>query len=79
MCVMLKSDVLDPQGKAIQKAAVNMGVKNILEVNQGKYFKIIIKNASSSKHAKEIAIDLSKKLLVNQVIETFVIVSTKKV
>ena len=79
ICVKLKKDVLDPQGKAIQKAAMSMGLKNIFEINQGKYFDIIIRNSSSKKNAEDTAEKLAKKLLVNEIIEDYIIVAIKKI
>ena len=79
ICVKLKNDVLDPQGKAIQSAATNMGIPNILEVNQGKYFEVIIKTASSLSNAKEIGSKLAEQLLTNQIIENYTILKVKKV
>ena len=38
--VTLKKDVLDPQGKAISEAANSLGIKNILDIKQGKYFEV---------------------------------------
>tara|TARA_E500000178_G_scaffold290948_1_gene294607 strand:+ start:44 stop:301 length:258 start_codon:yes stop_codon:yes gene_type:complete len=79
ICVKLKNDVLDPQGKAIQSAAINMGIPNILEVNQGKYFEVIIKNTSSISNAKEIGSKLAEQLLTNQIIENYTILKVQKV
>ena len=39
--VTLKKDVLDPQGRAISEAANSLGIKNILDIRQGKYFEVI--------------------------------------
>ena len=78
ICVKLKDDVLDPQGKAIQKAAYSMGLKNIYEITQGKFFEIIIKNASNSNQAKSLSSELAEKLLVNKIIENYEITSVKK-
>ena len=79
ICVKLKNDVLDPQGKAIQKAAYNMGLKNISEINQGKFFEIVIRNANNLDKAKKIANELADKLLVNNIIENYEIASVKRI
>ena len=42
--VTLKRDVLDPQGKAISEAASSLGIKNILDIKQGKYFEVLLIN-----------------------------------
>ena len=71
--VTLKSEVLDPQGKAIQQTLKSMGFNNAKEVRQGKYFDIEIDENDESK-AKLIAEDMCKKLLANLVIEDFKII-----
>ena len=71
--VTLKSEVLDPQGKAIQQTLKSMGFNNAKEVRQGKYFDIEIDENNESK-AKLIAEDMCKKLLANLVIEDFKII-----
>ena len=77
--VSLKKDVLDPQGKAISEAASSLGIKNILDVKQGKYFEVLLKNISDKKSAEKIAKNLSQKLLCNEVIEDYKVVTIKKV
>ena len=77
--VTLKSDVLDPQGKAISEAAKSLGINNILDIKQGKYFEVLLKNISDKNNAKKIAKNLSEKLLCNEVIEDYTIVTIKKI
>ena len=77
--VTLKRDVLDPQGKAISEAASILGIKNILDVKQGKYFEVLLKNISDKNNAEQIAKNLSEKLLCNEVIEDYTIVTIKKI
>ena len=77
--VTLKKDVLDPQGKAIQQAAERVNVKNIIDVKQGKYFEIFIDKLKTIDAAKRTGCLLSEKLLCNEVIEDFKIVSVTKV
>ncbi len=38
--VTLKKDVLDPQGKVVGQTLKNMGIKNLNQVRQGKFFEI---------------------------------------
>ncbi len=71
--VTLKAGVLDPQGKVIQQTLNGMGLNNIKEVRQGKYFDIEIDEDNESK-AKSIAKDMCKKLLANLIIEDFKII-----
>ena len=77
--VTLKKDVLDPQGKAISEAANSLGIKNILDIKQGKYFEVLLKKMSDRKNAEQVSRDLSEKLLCNEVIEDYKIITIKKV
>ena len=72
--VTLKPDVLDPQGKAIQKASASLGYEAIQSVRQGKLFEVEL-DASDLAAAQELLAELCKKLLANPVIENFEIVS----
>ena len=71
--ITLKKDVLDPQGKVIHQTLDGMGLKNINEVRQGKYFEIEVKEKDEKK-AKSLVDDMCKKLLANLVIEDYKIV-----
>ena len=66
--VTLKPDVLDPQGKAIQKASVSLGYEAIRSVRQGKLFEVEL-DANSEDEARKLLAELSDKLLANPVIE----------
>ncbi len=79
ICVTLKKDVLDPQGKAISEAANSLGIENILDIKQGKYFEVLLKNVSDKRNVKQIAINLSEKLLCNKVIEDYERTTIKKI
>ena len=70
--VTLKKDVLDPQGKVVNQTIQNMGYNNIINVRQGKYFEIELKESNKEK-AKEIVEEISKRLLTNIVIEDYTI------
>jgi phosphoribosylformylglycinamidine synthase len=72
--VTLKPDVLDPQGKAIQKASVSLGYQAIKSVRQGKLFELEL-DAADAVAAQALLAELCKKLLANPVIENFEIVS----
>jgi phosphoribosylformylglycinamidine synthase PurS subunit len=75
--VTLKPDVLDPQGKAIQKASVSLGYDAIQSVRQGKLFEVEL-DAPDADAAQRLLAELCKKLLANPVIEIFEIVSVKE-
>ncbi len=72
--VTLRKEVLDPQGKVIQQTLNNMGIKNVNQVRQGKYFEIDIKE-NNLNEAKNLADDICKKLLSNSIIENYKIIS----
>ncbi len=72
--VTLKSDVLDPQGKAIQNASVALGYDAVKSVRQGKLFEVELE-AQEETAAQKLLAELCKKLLSNPVIEDFEIVS----
>ena len=72
--VTLKPDVLDPQGKAIQKASASLGYEGIQSVRQGKLFEVEL-DARDAAAARELLTELCKKLFANPVIEDFEIVS----
>ena len=68
VCVMLKPDVLDPQGRAIQRACGTLGYADVTDVRQGKLFEIQL--AGSDRAAAERLVrELCDKLLANSVIE----------
>jgi phosphoribosylformylglycinamidine synthase len=75
--VTLKPDVLDPQGKAIQKASASLGYEAIQSVRQGKLFEVEL-DARDLAAAQELLTELCKKLLANPVIEDFEIVSVEE-
>jgi phosphoribosylformylglycinamidine synthase PurS subunit len=68
--VTLKKDVLDPQGKVVQNTLVNLGMNNLKNIRQGKYFEIEVEEKDpniAEKHVDE----MCKKLLVNLIIEDY--------
>jgi|TARA_B110000914_G_C15257062_1_gene351204 phosphoribosylformylglycinamidine synthase PurS subunit len=68
--VILKKDVLDPQGKVVQQTLQNMGMNTLKTLRQGKYFEIDI-DENNENNAKIKIDDMCKKLLVNLIIEDF--------
>ena len=68
--VTLKKDVLDPQGKVVQNTLVNMGMKNLKSIRQGKHFEIEV-NENNEVDAKSKVDEMCKKLLVNLIIEDY--------
>jgi len=68
--VTLKKDVLDPQGKVVNKTLKDMGYNSIQNVRQGKYFEIELDESNKEK-SKKIIDEISKKLLTNVIIEDY--------
>jgi len=67
--VMLKPEILDPQGKAVATALPKLGVHGVTDVRQGKRFEIEVDELTDER-LSEIH-DVAEKLLANPVIEDF--------
>ena len=68
--VMLKTTVLDPQGKTIHGALKKMGYRGVGEVRQGKFFELAL--AGLDKAAAKAEVErIAKEVLTNPVIEEF--------
>jgi phosphoribosylformylglycinamidine synthase PurS subunit len=68
--VSLKSGVLDPQGKAIERSLHSLGYAEVRDVRMGKYLELNLEN--SSHQAAEVRIrEMCDKLLANPVIEDY--------
>ncbi len=72
--VVLKPAVLDPQGKAIQRASRSLGYEAVQDVRQGKLFKLTL-DARDEAQARGLVDELCQKLLANPVIEDYEIVA----
>ena len=68
--VTLKKDVLDPQGKVVQNTLLSLGLDNLKNIRQGKFFEIEIEE-SNENEAKKKNDEMCKKLLVNLIIEDY--------
>jgi phosphoribosylformylglycinamidine synthase subunit PurS len=69
--VMLKPEILDPQGKAVQGALPRLGFSGVTDVRQGKRFELEVEQADEATLA-EIE-KMAETLLANTVIEDFVV------
>ena len=69
--VMLKSTVLDPQGKTIQGALKKMGYKGVDAVRQGKFFELALDGGLDKAAATAEVERIAKEVLTNPVIEEF--------
>ena len=68
--VMLKEGVLDPQGKAIQRALDGLGFNGVRELRLGKIIELVIdENNTDEAHAQISA--MCEQLLANTVIENY--------
>jgi phosphoribosylformylglycinamidine synthase len=67
--VVLKSEILDPQGQAIVGALGRLGAAGVLDVRQGKHFELEVDDQVTDAEVARIA----DTLLANPVIETFTI------
>jgi phosphoribosylformylglycinamidine synthase subunit PurS len=68
--VMLKSGVLDPQGKAIAHALGTLGFAGVEDVRAGKVIEIELAETDPDR-VRATAEDMARKLLANSVIESF--------
>ena len=68
--VTLKNDVLDPQGKAVSSNMKNVGLPQISNVRIGKHIELEV-IASDEKKASDIVRDACKKILANEIMESF--------
>jgi phosphoribosylformylglycinamidine synthase len=69
--VMLKTTVLDPQGKTIQGALKKMGYQGVDSVRQGKFFEIALDGGLDNTAARAEVERIAKEVLTNPVIEEF--------
>jgi phosphoribosylformylglycinamidine synthase PurS subunit len=66
--VMLKPEILDPQGRAVRGALQRLGLEGVADVRQGKRFEITLDGAlDDERHA--LLDKLAEELLANPVIE----------
>jgi phosphoribosylformylglycinamidine synthase len=72
--VTLKPEVLDPQGKAIQRATLSLGHAAVKSVRQGKVFDLELEEEDEGR-ARALLNELCEKLLANPVIEEYRILS----
>ena len=68
--VILKKDVLDPQGKVVQNTLMNLGMDNLKSIRQGIFFEIEI-DEKNQDIAQQKVDEMCKKLLVNLIIEEY--------
>ncbi len=69
--VTLKPSVLDPQGKAIHHTTELLGIENIGDIRQGKFFEIALDSSLSETEAQQTVEKIAKDILANPVIEDY--------
>jgi phosphoribosylformylglycinamidine synthase subunit PurS len=70
--VMLKPEILDPQGQAVLSALPRLGVAGVLGVRQGKRFEVEV-DGPVDEATLETVSALAGSLLANPVIEDFTV------
>jgi phosphoribosylformylglycinamidine synthase len=68
--VMLKPEILDPQGQAIARALPRLGFSGVSEVRQGKRFEIELDGAADEEAIADVR-KMAETLLANTVIEDY--------
>ena len=68
--VMLKPEILDPQGKAVHGALPRLGFEGVSDVRQGKRFELELDGDLTAERLAEVH-DIAERLLSNPVIEDY--------
>jgi len=68
--VMLKPEILDPQGKAVHGALPRLGFDGVVGVRQGKRFELELDGAATPERLEQVRA-MAATLLSNPVIEDF--------
>ena len=70
--VMLKPDILDPQGKAVRDALPRLGFDGVVDVRQGKRFELEFDGDVTEERLAEVR-KAAETLLSNPVIENYTV------
>lgn len=71
--VVLKPEILDPQGQAIVGALRRLGIDGVSDVRQGKHFELEVDDGMDDAVVDATVTKLADTLLANPVIETFTV------
>ena len=71
--VVLKPEILDPQGQAIVGALRRLGIDGVSDVRQGKHFELEVDDGMDDALVDATVTKLADTLLANPVIETFTV------
>lgn len=74
--VNLKTEILDPQGRAVLAAIKRFGLEDLVDVRQGKQFTLIFENNLSQQAISQLE-KIAESLLSNPVIEDYTIEEIK--
>ncbi|WP_069813912.1 phosphoribosylformylglycinamidine synthase subunit PurS [Streptomyces sp. TP-A0874] len=70
--VMLKPEILDPQGQAVQRALPGLGFQGVSQVRQGKRFELEVEGPVDDAALARVR-ELAETFLANTVIEDFTV------
>jgi phosphoribosylformylglycinamidine synthase subunit PurS len=65
-----RPSILDPQGKAVEKGAAHLGIKNIRDTRIGKFIEFVVDTNDKAAAEKEVR-EYCTKLLSNPIMEDF--------
>jgi phosphoribosylformylglycinamidine synthase subunit PurS len=65
-----RPSILDPQGKAVEKGALHLGLNKISNTRIGKFIEFDVNSESEDEAIKEVS-DYCQKLLANPIMEDF--------
>jgi phosphoribosylformylglycinamidine synthase subunit PurS len=65
--VMLKREILDPQGQAVERALPELGFAGVSDVRVGRHVELTVEDGDAESAARQVA----EALLANPVIEEF--------
>jgi phosphoribosylformylglycinamidine synthase len=68
--VMLKPEILDPQGQAVNRALPRLGFDGVVDVRQGKRFEVELDGPADEAALARVR-EMAEKLLANTVIEEY--------
>ena len=68
--VMLKPEILDPQGQAVQRALPRLGFEGVTDVRQGKRFELEVADPVDESVLARVR-EMAETFLANTVIEDF--------
>lgn len=71
--VMLKPEILDPQGQAVANALPSLGIEGVSAVRIGKHIEIEFADGATAEEDVDHAREIADRLLANPVIEHFTV------